>query len=105
MSTKIPIVSVKILEKILFHLGFEVKRQSGSHVFYRHPDGRYTTLPHHGNQDLGRSLIRQILREINLTPEQFIELIQNFRSNFSFRYSVFEYFAYLKEYGKQPSFT
>jgi len=78
MSTKIPIVSVKILEKILFHLGFEVKRQSGSHVFYRHPDGRYTTLPHHGNQDLGRSLIRQILREINLTPEQFIELVQIF---------------------------
>jgi len=78
MSTKIPIVSVKILEKILFHLGFEVKRKSGSHVFYRHPDGRYTTLPHHGNQDLGRSLIRQILREINLTPEQFIELVQIF---------------------------
>jgi predicted RNA binding protein YcfA (HicA-like mRNA interferase family) len=73
MSTKIPIVSVKILEKLLFLLGFEVKRQSGSHVFYRHPDGRYTTLPHHGNQDLGRPLIRQILREINLTPEQFID--------------------------------
>jgi len=75
MSTKIPIVSVKILEKLLFLLGFEAKRQSGSHVFYRHPDGRYTTLPHHGNQDLGRPLIRQLLREINLTPEQFIDLL------------------------------
>lgn len=75
MSTKIPIVSVKILEKLLFLLGFEAKRQSGSHIFYRHPDGRYTTLPHHGNQDLGRPLIRQILREINLTPEQFIDLL------------------------------
>ena len=73
MSTKIPIVKVKIFEKLLFALGFEAKRQSGSHVFYRHPDGRYTTLPHHGNQDLGRPLIRQILREINLTPEQFTE--------------------------------
>ena len=78
MSTKIPIVSVKIFEKILFLLGFEVKRQSGSHVFYRHPDGRYTTLPHHGNQDLGRPLIRQILREISLSPEQFIELLKRF---------------------------
>lgn len=73
--SKIPIVSVKILEKLLFLLGFEAKRQSGSHIFYRHPDGRYTTLPHHGNQDLGRPLIRQILREINLTPEQFIDLL------------------------------
>jgi predicted RNA binding protein YcfA (HicA-like mRNA interferase family) len=73
MSTKIPIVKVKIFEKLLFVLGFEAKRQSGSHVFYRHPDGRYTTLPHHGNQDLGRPLTRQILREINLNPEQFTE--------------------------------
>ena len=77
MSTKIPIVRVKIVEKLLFILGFEAKRQSGSHVFYRHQDGRYTTLPHHGNQDLGRPLIRQILREINITPEQFIELLEN----------------------------
>lgn len=76
MSTKIPIVKVKIFEKLLFALGFESKRQSGSHVFYRHPDGRYTTLPHHGNQELGRPLIRQILREINLTPEQFAEYLK-----------------------------
>jgi len=76
MSTKLPIVKVKILEKLLFYLGFEAKRQSGSHVFYRHPDGRYTTLPHHGNQDLGRSLTRQILREIEITPEEFIQLLK-----------------------------
>jgi predicted RNA binding protein YcfA (HicA-like mRNA interferase family) len=76
MSTKVPIVKVRILEKLLFYLGFEVKRQTGSHVFYRHPDGRYTTLPHHGNQDLGRSLIRQILREIDISPEKLIEILK-----------------------------
>jgi len=76
MSIKVPIIKVKLLEKFLFYLGFEVKRQSGSHVFYRHPDGRYTTLPHHGNQDLGRSLIRQILREIDITPEELISLLK-----------------------------
>lgn len=76
MSIKVPIVKVKILEKLLFYLGFEVKRQAGSHVFYRHPDGRYTTLPHHGNQDLGRPLIRQILREIDITPEEFLNLLK-----------------------------
>jgi len=77
MSNKVPIVKVKILEKLLLRLGFESKRQSGSHVFYRHADGRYTTLPHHGNQDLGRSLIRQILREIDITPEEFNELLKH----------------------------
>lgn len=70
MSTKVPIVEVKIFEKPLLYLGFEAKRQSGSHMFYRHPDGRYTSLTHHGNQDIGRSLTRQILREINITPEE-----------------------------------
>jgi predicted RNA binding protein YcfA (HicA-like mRNA interferase family) len=76
MSTKIPIIKVKIFEKLLILLGFKIKRQSGSHVFYRHSDGRYTTLPHHGNQDLGRSLTRQILREIDISPEEFIELLK-----------------------------
>ena len=76
MSTKVPVLKVKIFEKFLFYLGFEAKRQSGSHVFYRHPDGRYTTLPHHANQDLGRSLIRQILREIEIAPEEFTEILK-----------------------------
>ncbi len=75
MSTKVPIVSARILEKVLLYLGFEMMRQSGSHVFYRHPDGRYTTLPHHGNQDLSRYLIRAILRQIEITPEEFVGLL------------------------------
>ncbi|MBN1187186.1 MAG: type II toxin-antitoxin system HicA family toxin [Bacteroidales bacterium] len=75
MSSKLPIVKVKILEKLLLSLGFEIKRQKGSHVFYRHPDGRYTTLPHHGNQEISRSLLRQILREIEITPEQLIDAL------------------------------
>ena len=76
MSSKLPIVKVKILEKLLFYLGFEMKRQKGSHVFYRHQDGRFTTLPHHGNQEIGRSLLRQILREITLSPEKFVETLK-----------------------------
>jgi predicted RNA binding protein YcfA (HicA-like mRNA interferase family) len=75
MSTKLPIVKVKILEKLLLYLGFKIIRKKGSHVFYRHPDGRYITLPHHSNQEIGRSLIRQILREIEVSQEQFIETL------------------------------
>ena len=33
MSTKLPIVKVKILEKVLYYMGFEIKRKKGSHVF------------------------------------------------------------------------
>jgi hypothetical protein len=31
--------------KLLFRLGFKRVRQKGSHVFYRYPDGRTTTVP------------------------------------------------------------
>jgi len=36
------------------------------------PDGRYTTLPHHKCQDISRPLIRKILNEITVTPEEFV---------------------------------
>jgi predicted RNA binding protein YcfA (HicA-like mRNA interferase family) len=41
--SRLPIVNFKTMEKVLLHLGFEAIRQKGSHVFYRHPDGRVTT--------------------------------------------------------------
>jgi hypothetical protein len=45
--------------------------QRGSHVFYRHADGRTTTVPNHTGRDIARPLLREIIREIELTPEQF----------------------------------
>jgi predicted RNA binding protein YcfA (HicA-like mRNA interferase family) len=72
---KLPLVTAQVFEKLLLYLGFEIKRQKGSHVFYRHPDGRYTTLPHHKGREIGRSLTRAILRQIEVTPEEFIELL------------------------------
>jgi predicted RNA binding protein YcfA (HicA-like mRNA interferase family) len=64
------------LEKVLFFLGFEIKRQKGSHIFYRHPDGRYTTIPHHSGRDLSRPLTRTILKQINIDTEEFITLLK-----------------------------
>ena len=70
--THLPIVDFKTMEKVLLHLGFQVIRQKGSNVFYRHPDGRTTTIPNHPGRDLARPLIREILREIKVSPEQFL---------------------------------
>jgi predicted RNA binding protein YcfA (HicA-like mRNA interferase family) len=75
--SRLLITDTKTLENILLSLGFKFVRQKGSHAFYRHPDGRYTTLPLHGNKDLARPLLRQIIREINITIEEFNELIRN----------------------------
>jgi predicted RNA binding protein YcfA (HicA-like mRNA interferase family) len=69
--THIPVVGFREMGKVLLRLGFRAVRQMGSHVFYRHPDGRTTTLPNHPGRDLARPLVREILREIEITPEQF----------------------------------
>lgn len=65
------------MEKLLLRMGFKPVRQKGSHVFYRHPDGRTTTVPNHPGRDLARPLVREILREIEFTPEQFSQELQN----------------------------
>ena len=73
----LPIVNFKTMERVLLRLGFQPTRQTGSHVFFRHPDGRTTTVPNHGGRDLARPLTREILREIKMTPEQFREALEN----------------------------
>jgi len=47
-------VNAAKMEKLLINLGFEKVKQKGSHVSYRHPDGRYTTIPHHPGRMLSR---------------------------------------------------
>ena len=69
--TKLTLVESSRMEKLLFKLGFEKVRQKGSHVFYRHPDGRYTTVPHHKGRMLARPLIREILKEIKIGVEEY----------------------------------
>ena len=64
------------LEKVLFSLGFAPLRQKGSHVFYKHPDGRYTTIPFHGAKKVKPELIQQILKEINLSREDYFKLLK-----------------------------
>ena len=73
--SKLPIVNAKQLEKLLLQLGFIIQRQKGSHKFYKHPDGRYTTLPHHPREDLSRPLIKTILNQIDLSTDEFIQLL------------------------------
>ena len=69
--SRLTIVDFRTMEKLLLRLGFTSVRQKGSHVFYRHPDGRTTTVPDHGNRDLARPLLREILREIELLPKEY----------------------------------
>lgn len=74
--SRLPIVDFRTLDGALQRLGFALIRQKGSHVFYRHTDGRTTTVPQHPNRDIARPLLREILREIELSPVQFAEILK-----------------------------
>ncbi|MGH2562822.1 MAG: type II toxin-antitoxin system HicA family toxin [Thermomicrobiales bacterium] len=58
---------------ILKRRGFEVTRQSGSHVILKHPDGRRTTVPAHQGHSLGKGLTHQIMRDAGLTVEELTD--------------------------------
>lgn len=69
MSARLPMLSAREIIRILERHRFVQVRQSGSHAIFRHPDGRATTVPIHGKRDIGRGLLRQIMRDANLTVE------------------------------------
>ena len=71
--TRLKVINSTKLEKLLLKLGFKKIRQKGSHAFYRHADGRTTTIPHHSGRDLARPLIKEILREIELSVDEYNE--------------------------------
>ena len=54
--SRLPVVSPRKMCQVLESLGFELVRQKGSDLFYRHPDGRATVVPFHAGEDLGRRL-------------------------------------------------
>jgi predicted RNA binding protein YcfA (HicA-like mRNA interferase family) len=75
MGKRLPILKAREVIDILHSLGFVKVRQKGSHMFFQHKDGRNTLISSHGGEDIGRGLLRQILREIDITPEEFSEYL------------------------------
>ena len=69
MSPRLPTLTARQLVSILQRHGFVHVRHSGSHAIFRHPDGRRTTVPVHKGRDLGRGLLRQIMRDADLNVE------------------------------------
>ncbi len=70
MAKLVPISGRKLC-KLVEKLGFEKIHQVGSHVRYTHPDGRKTVVPVHGDEELGKGLILEILKQIKLRREEY----------------------------------
>ena len=72
--TILPSLTGKKTLSILKKAGFEILRVKGSHHFF-HPDGRSTVVPVHAGETLGPGLLAKILRDCDLSREQFQKLL------------------------------
>ena len=64
----------KELARAAEKLGFVRVRQKGSHAFWKHADGRATTIPVHPSTEIGGWLYHKILREVGITETEFRDL-------------------------------
>jgi predicted RNA binding protein YcfA (HicA-like mRNA interferase family) len=68
----LPVLNSREVIAILERMGFEELRLRGSHKQVRHPDGRRTTVPVHGGRGIAPLLLRLIIRDAHVTPEEFL---------------------------------
>lgn len=70
--SKLPLISGDQAVKYFQKAGYQIIRQRGSHIRMRHltdPAKQPLTIPRH--KELGRGLIRKLLRDAGLSMEEF----------------------------------
>jgi len=72
---KLNLLPAKKMVKILKRLGFQELRIKGSHHFFFNPITKKTaTVPVHKNEHLGVGILKEILRDIELSIEEYEKL-------------------------------
>ena len=70
-----PLPADKVI-KVLVKAGFKPARQRGSHVILKRDDGRVTVVLIHKGEEIGRGLLSKIIKDVGLTKEEFLKLLQ-----------------------------
>ena len=73
---KLPLISAKEAIKAFEKLDYQIIRQKGSHIRMRHKtdkNKRPLTIPNH--KIIGKGLLRKLLRDAELTVEDFLKLL------------------------------
>jgi len=71
---KLPQIKPKIIEKVLLKIGFIPRPGKGSHIVFKHADGRRTVVPVH-NYPVRTGTLRAILKQIDLPFKEFLKLL------------------------------
>lgn len=76
----VPVSGDKLI-KILSEKGFKVRRQKGNHVQLEDDFGRRVTVPIHPGREIGRGLLRKILRDAEISVGEYGELRKRARGS------------------------
>ena len=76
MSQRLPRVTADKIIRVLEKIGFALARQSGSHKIYRSPTGKRVTVPYHKGKVLHLKVLVSILKDANLSREEFKSLLE-----------------------------
>ena len=74
--SRVPVLKPREVIRALERLGFVEVRQRGAHRQFRHPDGRGTTVPFHSGRDIAPPLLQQIIKDIRVTLEEFLNNVR-----------------------------
>jgi predicted RNA binding protein YcfA (HicA-like mRNA interferase family) len=72
---KLPRVTARQMATVPGKLGFFLTRQSGSHQIYKNAAGKRATIPFHASKILHPKVLKCILRDAELTPEDLEKLL------------------------------
>ena len=72
---KLPLLEARKLVKILEGQGYTKARQRGSHAQYE-KNGNVVTVPIHHGKPVGRGILRKIMRDMELSHDEFIKLVE-----------------------------
>jgi predicted RNA binding protein YcfA (HicA-like mRNA interferase family) len=77
MSGRLPQLTAREVTRALERAGFYIERSSGSHhlLVHRTDPRRRTTVAYHASKDIPRGTLRNILRQAQLTTDEFLSLL------------------------------
>lgn len=73
---KLPIIKANDLIRVIQKLGFFEHHRVGSHIQFKHNDGRRVTVAVHKGRDVKKKTLRGIISDIEISVEEFIKRLK-----------------------------